>query len=154
MNFTELKFASTALRELYFISNKPKEIIENWIVENNYNIDEISEFLNSLTVEKRASFSGIDHKTALENMNREIVAFNIFFPKKMVGKIRHIIAAHRLAAGLTQTELAERVGIRNATICDFEKGKYNLGSDKLESIMKELGLTISKAGSARQKENF
>lgn len=144
MNLTELKFASTALRELYFISNKPKEVIDTWINENAYNVDEISEFLNSMTVEKRASFSGIDHKTALENMNREIVAFNIYFPEKMTGKIRHIIAAHRLTAGLTQTELAERVGIRNATVSDFEKGKYNLGSDKLELIMKELGLTISK----------
>lgn len=144
MNLTELKFASTALRELYFISNKPKEVIDTWINENAYNVDEISEFLNSMTVEKRASFSGIDHKTALENMNREIVAFNIYFPEKMTGKIRHIIAAHRLIAGLTQTELAERVGIRNATVSDFEKGKYNLGSDKLELIMKEFGLTISK----------
>lgn len=144
MNLTELKFASTALRELYFISNKPKEVIDTWINENAYNVNEISEFLNSMTVEKRASFSGIDHKTALENMNREIVAFNIYFPEKMTGKIRHIIAAHRLTAGLTQTELAERVGIRNATVSDFEKGKYNLGSDKLELIMKELGLTISK----------
>ena len=160
MNLTELKFASTAFRELYFIGNKPKEIIENWIIENNYDTDEIGEFLNSLTVEKRASFYGIDHKTALKNMNREIVAYNIYFPQKMTGKIRHIIAAHRLTQGLTQTELAERVGIRNATISDFENGKYNLGSDKLQAIMNELGLTISKlpdtakAGGQKNKNNL
>jgi len=156
MNLTELKFASTALRELYFISNKPKSVIDTWIIENGYNVNEISEFLNSITVEKRMKgvlFGNIDRKTALENMNREIVAFNIYFPERMVGQIRHIIAAHRLTQGLTQTELAEIVGIRNATISDFEKGKYNLGSDKLEAIMHELGLTISEAGSARQKEN-
>lgn len=68
-------------------------------------------------------------------------------------KINEIISERRKSLGITQIQLAEKIGIRNATISDFEKGKYNLGSDKLEAIMHELGLTISEAGSARQKEN-
>lgn len=68
-------------------------------------------------------------------------------------KINEIITERRKSLGLTQKQLAENIGVRNATISDFEKGKRNLGTDKLEAIMRELDLTLSKAGSAGQKQN-
>lgn len=142
MTKTELQFASIALRELYFISNTKKDKIQGWIEENKFNIDEIRDYLNSLNVEKRSAANKLEKNMALELLNREIVAFNFYFPEKMTGSIRHKLTAYRLINGLTQKELAERIGVRNATISDFENGKYNIGSDKLEAIMKELGLSI------------
>lgn len=58
-------------------------------------------------------------------------------------KLNKIISGRRKSLGITQKDLAERIGVRNATISDFEKGKYNIGSDKLELIMDELMLVVS-----------
>lgn len=85
MTRTDLVFASTALRELYFISKYSKEKIDVWISENKYSVDEIASFLDSMTIEKRMHgehFGGIDRRTATEMLNREIVAFNCYFPEK------------------------------------------------------------------------
>lgn len=148
MTTIQLVFASTALRELYFISNKPKEVIDKFISDSDFSVFEIRNYLSEMTIEKYARqsnmFGSIDLKTAREMLNRNIVAFNIYFPEQMTGKINHIVAANRLIQGLTQKEIAEKIDIRNATISDFEAGKYNLGSDKLEAIMNVLNLTISK----------
>lgn len=58
-------------------------------------------------------------------------------------KINEILSERRKSLGLTQKEVAEQIGVRNATISDFEKGKRNLGSDKLEQLLSILHLTIS-----------
>lgn len=58
-------------------------------------------------------------------------------------KINEILSERRKSLGLTQKEVAEHIGVRNATISDFEKGKRNLGSDKLEQLLPVLQLTIS-----------
>lgn len=147
MTRTDLIFASTAISELYFISKYPKEKIDIWISENKYSVDEIAEFLDTMTVEKRAQgeiFGGIDTKTARELLNREIVAFNCYFPEKAVGGINHKIAAFRLLAGMTQAEMAEKLGVSTPRISEFENRVKFSGFEKLEGMMKVLGLTISK----------
>ncbi|MFW9927906.1 MAG: helix-turn-helix domain-containing protein [Candidatus Thorarchaeota archaeon] len=58
-------------------------------------------------------------------------------------KLNEILSERRKSLGLTQKEVAEQIGVRNATISDFEKGKRNLGSDKLEQLLPILQLTIS-----------
>lgn len=73
-------------------------------------------------------------------------------------KINEIISERRKSLGLTQIQLAKKLGIRNATISDFEKGKYNLGSDKLEAMLTELQLSIqpdtAEAGGQKNKNNL
>ena len=39
-------------------------------------------------------------------------------------EIRSHVRRHRAAAGLTQQELAERVGVTRQTVISIEKGKY------------------------------
>ena len=56
--------------------------------------------------------------------------------------IREKIIHYRKEQGLTQTDLAQKVGVRQATISDFENGKYNLRSDLLEKILIVLNLDI------------
>ena len=48
--------------------------------------------------------------------------------------IKEFVKQSRQKADLSMAQLAEKVGCRTATISDFENGKYNIGSDKLESI--------------------
>ena len=38
--------------------------------------------------------------------------------------LHNTVRRHRLLAGLTQSELAERVGVTRQTILSIEKGKY------------------------------
>jgi transcriptional regulator with XRE-family HTH domain len=56
--------------------------------------------------------------------------------------IREKITHYRKQQGLTQTDLASKSGLRQATISDFENGKNNLRSDLLEKIMEVLNLDI------------
>ena len=100
-----------------------------------------------------------DRNTKLYRSTIEFFDFEEFekvlIPKPIV--INQAIAFYRRKANITQKELSEKIGVRHATISDFENGKYNLGSDKLEAIMNELGLTISKlpdtAKAGWQKKN-
>jgi len=70
-------------------------------------------------------------------------------------KINEIISERRKSLGLTQKELSAKVGIRLATISEFESGKHGLGSDKLELILSELQLSIQPvtADAGGEKEN-
>ncbi len=38
--------------------------------------------------------------------------------------IRNLVRQHRLPSGMTQQDLAERVGVTRQTILSIEKGKY------------------------------
>ena len=145
MNNSQLNFACTALRELYFISNTPQEKINSWIKENKYSVEKIREYLAAMTVNKRMQISKIDQVTANELLNRELAAFNVYFPEKMAGEIRHKLAAFRLRAGMTQKQLSEEIGVRPATLSDFENGKHNLGSEKIDHIMHVLGIVFCTA---------
>lgn len=70
-------------------------------------------------------------------------------------KINEIISERRKSLGITQKDLSAKVGIRNATLSEFESGKHGLGSDKLELILPELQLSIQPdtADAGGQKEN-
>jgi len=59
-------------------------------------------------------------------------------------KINETLKQARLNCGLSQKALAEKVGVRHATICDFENGKYQMLSGTIEKIMEILNLRISK----------
>ena len=56
--------------------------------------------------------------------------------------MREQIIKARKEQGLTQTDLAIKTGLRQATISDFENGKKNLRSDLLEKILQTLNLDI------------
>ena len=61
-------------------------------------------------------------------------------------KLNETLKQARLNAGLSQKALAEKVGGRTATICDFENGKYQMLSGTIEKIMKVLNLKIEENG--------
>jgi len=72
-------------------------------------------------------------------------------------KLREILATnlkhHRLAAGMSQEELAHRADIDRTYVSSLERGRYSASVDMLESLSVALGieaallLTIPPAGS-------
>lgn len=56
--------------------------------------------------------------------------------------IREAIKTRLTETGITQAELARRVGCRKATISDFLTGKKNITSKILENVLKLLDLKI------------
>ena len=55
--------------------------------------------------------------------------------------VRLTLREARTAAGLTQAELAEKVGVRQATISDLESGKSTrIEFDLLDRLCAELGV--------------
>lgn len=56
--------------------------------------------------------------------------------------INETIRKKRRELGISQAELSRRIGVRKATICDFENGKYGLSSKTLELILEELGIEL------------
>jgi len=56
--------------------------------------------------------------------------------------INEIIRKKRLELGISQSDLASRIGARKATICEFENGKRGINSKTLELILKELRIEL------------
>ncbi len=54
----------------------------------------------------------------------------------------HPLAAWRKAVGLSQAELAERAGVRAATISDIENGRLDPRLSTLRALAEALGLEI------------
>lgn len=52
------------------------------------------------------------------------------------------IAEIRKEAGLSQCELAERLGMKQNAISRIEKGKFNIGFDTLQKIAEAFGKKV------------
>lgn len=57
--------------------------------------------------------------------------------------IREAIIARRKELGISQLELAERVGCRPATLSDFEREKKEMRSGLIEKILATLQLEVT-----------
>ena len=58
-------------------------------------------------------------------------------------KIGNFIAAMRKEKGLTQAQLAERLGVINKTVSRWETGKNMPDYAVLEDLTRELGITVN-----------
>lgn len=68
--------------------------------------------------------------------------------------IRNHVRRHRaLAGGLTQQELAERVGVTRQTILAIEKGNYSPTVGLALKLARELGVTVEDMFSLPEGEN-
>ena len=68
----------------------------------------------------------------------------------VVGKF---IAQKRKEKNLTQENLAERIGVTNKSISKWERGKCMPDYSIIESLCKELGITISELLDGEENEN-
>ena len=53
------------------------------------------------------------------------------------------VRALRESAGVTQVDLAERVGLAPYVLCNLEKGRRRALADEIERIARALGVSIS-----------
>ena len=60
-------------------------------------------------------------------------------PSSLAGRL----AWYRRAQGLSQRELAKRVGISKATILNIEHGKTGMRVDTMQKLAKALGITCA-----------
>lgn len=67
-------------------------------------------------------------------------------------KIGAFIAANRKAKGLTQEQLAEKLGVTNKTISRWETGKYMPDLSLLQPLSEELGISLNELLSGEQIE--
>lgn len=64
-------------------------------------------------------------------------------PDSMDAQVGQAIRAHRLMAGLSQTELADRLGITFQQVQKYEKGMNRVGAGRLSRIARILGVPIA-----------
>ncbi len=61
----------------------------------------------------------------------------------LTGQVLNYLRSHRLRAdGMTQAELAERVGVTRQTIHSIEKGKYKPTVELALRLAREMGVAV------------
>jgi HTH-type transcriptional regulator/antitoxin HipB len=65
--------------------------------------------------------------------------FRIYTPASLGTAIRH----YRRAAGLSQAELAEQVGVHRSYLSDLERGQSSEQVKRLLRILKQLGVRLT-----------
>ena len=70
-----------------------------------------------------------------------------------LGKIGKFIALNRKNKGLTQEQLAEKLGVTNKTVSRWETGKYMPDLSLLKPLSEELGITLNELLSGEKIEN-
>lgn len=58
-------------------------------------------------------------------------------------ELQQLIRARRAGLRITQTALAQQVGVCGNTIYKFESGKYKMSQDLLERVCAALGLRLT-----------
>jgi HTH-type transcriptional regulator / antitoxin HipB len=67
------------------------------------------------------------------------------FPIESLADLPRVAISARIAAGLTQKELAEKIGVHEQQIQRYEANNYHaVGFDRLQEVMSALDITIGK----------
>jgi HTH-type transcriptional regulator / antitoxin HipB len=67
------------------------------------------------------------------------------FPIESLADLPRVAIEARIAAGLTQKELAEKIGVHEQQIQRYEANNYHaVGFDRLQEVMSALDITIGK----------
>jgi HTH-type transcriptional regulator / antitoxin HipB len=68
------------------------------------------------------------------------------FPINSLQDLPLVMIKARIAAGMTQKELAEKIGVQEQQIQRYEANNYRaVGFDRLQEVMSALDVTVSKA---------
>jgi HTH-type transcriptional regulator/antitoxin HigA len=85
-------------------------------------------------------------------LEREIADYNRLksgqvtqFPIESLQDLPRVAIEARIAAGLTQKELAEKIGVQEQQIQRYEANNYqSVGFDRLQEVMSALNVTLGK----------
>ena len=67
-----------------------------------------------------------------------------FWKEMQSNRIGNLLCAARLKANLSQSQLAEKLGIRQNMISDYERGKRRLTSDMAKRIAETLKIKVER----------
>ena len=67
-----------------------------------------------------------------------------FWKEMQSNRVGNLLAGSRLKAGLTQAQLAKKLGVRQNMISDYERGQRRLSSSMAERIAKLLYIKVDK----------
>ena len=67
-----------------------------------------------------------------------------FWKEMQSNRIGNLLSAARLKAGLSQSRLAEKLGIRQNMVSDYERGKRRLSSAMAKRMAKILKIKVEK----------
>ena len=68
-------------------------------------------------------------------------------------KLGNSIATERKKRSISQSDLAQQVGLSSRVLCSYEKGTYRIPAESLAAISNKLGLSISDIVGDSQKED-
>ncbi len=99
------------------------------------NVDELIEWI-SKKYEVDILVSDQDESIAIEETD--------FWQEMHSNRIGNLLSAARLKANLSQSQLAEKLGIRQNMISDYERGKRRLTPDMAKRIAETLNIKIER----------
>ena len=98
-------------------------------------IDELIEWI-SKKFEVSILTSDISESIAVEETD--------FWKEMQSNRIGNLLSGARLKAGLSQTQLAEKLGVRQNMISDYERGKRRLSLSMAKRIAKILRIKVDR----------
>ena len=69
-----------------------------------------------------------------------------FWKEMQSNRVANLLAGARLKAGLTQAQLAKKLGIRQNMISDYERGKRRLSPSMAKRLAKILNIKVDRLG--------
>jgi ribosome-binding protein aMBF1 (putative translation factor) len=99
------------------------------------NVDELIDWI-SKKFEVSILTSGDSESIAIEDTD--------FWKEMQSNRIGNLLAGARLKAGLSQAQLAEKLGIRQNMISDYERGKRRLSPAMAKRIAEILQISVEK----------
>ena len=69
-----------------------------------------------------------------------------FWKEMQSNRVGNLLAGARLKAGLTQAQLAKKLGIRQNMISDYERGKRRLSPSMAKRLAKILNIKVDRLG--------
>ena len=67
-----------------------------------------------------------------------------FWKEMQSNRVGNLLAGARLKAGMTQAQLARKLGIRQNMISDYERGKRRISSSMAKRISKALHINVDR----------
>ena len=99
------------------------------------NVDELLEWI-SKKYEVNILVSDQDESISVEETD--------FWQEMQTNRVGNLLSAARLKANLSQSQLAEKLGIRQNMISDYEKGKRRLTPDMAKRIAEALNIKVER----------
>ena len=99
------------------------------------NVDELIEWI-SKKYEVSILTSGSTESVAIEETD--------FWKEMQSNRVGNLLSAARLKANVSQSQFAEKLGIRQNMISDYERGKRRLSTDMAKRIAKILNVKVER----------